>query len=205
MKKLCFIVLFVFMHSGFAASAAQALQKKLNAIRTMKANFKQVVRTDERVVSRSSGSMALSRPGRFRWDTKEPMAQLVIADGKKMWVYDVELEQVTVKKQKKSLNGTAALFLSGYDDTVARDYRVSMTKKNGLQRFDMQSKEPEKGFQRVKMTFDGKVLKRMDLYDQLGQVTQVSLSQVKLNPSLAKKLFQFTPPEDVDVVRQFKQ
>jgi len=202
MRIWCITFLLAVSPCIYSASASDIVQKKLNNIRTMSASFSQTVKAKNRIVSRSSGKMALSRPGKFRWDTKSPMAQLVVADGKKMWVYDVELEQVTVKKQKKSLGGTAGLFLSGYDDTVARDYTVSMRKSGSTERFDLKAKKPGQGFQRVKMTFKGNELNRLDLYDQLGQITKVRFRRVKLNPELSKKLFDFKPPQGVDVVRQ---
>ncbi len=202
MKKLLVCLLMSFIPYGYSDSAAETLQKKLNNIKTMEASFSQVVKAKKREVSSSTGTMALSRPGKFRWHTKDPMSQLVIADGQRMWVYDVELEQVTVKKQQKSLGGTAALFLSGYDDTVARDYKVSLINKGKTQGFDMKAKKPKSGFQRVKMYFKGDELRGLDLYDQLGQVTIVKLTKIKLNPSLAEKLFKFKPPKGVDVVEQ---
>src|SRR5580704_14348669 len=116
MKKIFLGLLLAFSGFVFSQTSAELLQTKLNAIRSMTANFNQVVKAKNREVSRSSGIMALERPGRFRWQTKSPMEQLVVADGQKMWIYDVDLEQVTVKKQGKGLGGTAALFLSGYDD-----------------------------------------------------------------------------------------
>lgn len=202
MKKWVVIFFFVAVKSAYSATAADVLQNKLNDIRTMTASFNQVVNAKNRQVSQSSGSMALLRPGRFRWDTKSPMPQLVVADGQRMWVYDVDLEQVTVKKQEKSLGGTAALFLSGYSDTLARDFQVKLSEKGKTQHFDMKAKQSGNGFQRIKMTFRGDILQQLDLYDQLGQITKVRFNGVKINPTLAEKLFKFKPPKGVDVVRQ---
>lgn len=190
--------------SAFAAdSPATALQTKLNAIRSMSAQFSQTVRTARRQVSASSGTMAMQRPGRFRWETKDPMEQLVVADGNKLWIYDVDLEQVTVKRQEKGLGGTPALFLSGYDDTVARDFEVSPCKASGkMACFDLKAKSSKANFQRLRMVFAGDALSRLDLYDQMGQHTEVRLRAVKNNPALKKSLFSFSPPRGVDVVRQ---
>ena len=140
MKKLMLIALFSFSSCLFSQSAGELLQEKLNAIKSMTAQFNQIVKAKKREISRSSGTMALQRPGKFRWETKDPMEQLVVADGKKMWVYDVDLEQVTVKKQEKGLGGTAALFLSGYDDTVTRDFNVSQQVSGKTITFDLKSK-----------------------------------------------------------------
>ncbi|MFA6302549.1 MAG: outer membrane lipoprotein chaperone LolA [Legionella sp.] len=202
MKFRVLLSLLVFCSSAFSQTAEELVQAKLNAIHSMSAVFKQVVKAKAHVVSRSSGSMALQRPGRFRWQTNEPMEQLVVADGKKMWVYDQALEQVTVKAQDKGIGGTAALFLSGYGDTVARDFTVTQKTEGTLDIFDMKSKSAKANFQRIKLEFTKDALTGLELYDQLGQITKVSLSKIKPNPKLAETLFQFKPPKGVDVVKQ---
>lgn len=202
MRKIILIAFLSFSAASFCATPEQALQTKLNAIRSMTAQFKQVVKARSRVVSRSSGTMALERPGRFRWQTKDPMTQLMIADGQRIWVYDADLEQVTVKKQQKGLGGTAALFLSGYDNTVTRDFTVKQSDSGEQIIFDLQSKTAKANFPRIKLMFHQNLLTGLDLYDQLGQITSVQLSQIKLNPQLTATLFQFKPPKGVDVVQQ---
>jgi outer membrane lipoprotein carrier protein len=202
MKKLVLAVLLSFSTGVFSETPDQVLQSKLNSIRSMTASFKQVVKARSRVVSSSSGTMALERPGRFRWQTKEPMAQLMVADGQRIWVYDTDLEQVTVKKQQKGLGGTAALFLSGYDNTVTRDFTVTQSGTADDPIFDLKSKSSKANFQRIKLMFHQNLLSGLELFDQLGQVTTVQLSQGKLNPKLAAALFQFKPPKGVDVVQQ---
>ncbi len=202
MKKIMSCVMLLISHMAFAEGASELLQAKLNALRTMNANFTQVVTAKHREVSHSSGTMALSRPGRFRWQTKNPMQQVVIADGKRLWVYDVDLEQVSVKKQEKSVGGTAGLFLSGYNDSVAHDFDVSVIEKGNKLSFDLNAKSNKANFQRVKLVFEGVALRGIALYDQLGQVTNVTLNQVQVNPKLASSLFQFKAPSGADVVEQ---
>lgn len=202
MKKIFLGFLLCFSANLFSQTPEELVQSKLNAIRSMTANFKQVVKAKQREVSRSSGTMALERPGKFRWQTKDPMEQLVIADGKKMWVYDPDLEQVTVKKQEKGLGGTAALFLSGYDDSVSRDFNVAQKSEGNVLVFDLKSKSSKANFQRIKLMFAKDTLTGLELHDQLGQITSVKLIQIKSNPKLSAKLFQFKPPKGVDVVQQ---
>ncbi|HHT0593125.1 TPA: outer membrane lipoprotein chaperone LolA [Legionella anisa] len=202
MKKILIALLLSVSCAGFCETPDALLQTKLNSIRSMTAVFKQTVKAKKRVVSRSSGTMALQRPGRFRWQTTHPMEQLMVADGQKIWVYDKDLEQVTVKAQQKGLGGTAALFLSGYDDTVTRDFKVAQSNVGNEIVFDLKSKSPKANFQRIKLMFRQNTLTGLELYDQLGQVTTVQLSQIKLNPQLASSMFQFKTPKGVDVVRQ---
>lgn len=202
MKKLIFIILMGCSQIILSQTAAELLQTKLNSIHSMTALFNQVVKAKRHEVSRSSGTMALERPGRFRWQTKEPMEQLVIADGQKMWIYDTALEQVTVKKQEKGLGGTAALFLSGYDNTITRDFDVTQKNAGKTLVFDLKSKSSKENFQRIKLMFTQDQLTGLELHDQLGQITTVSLNHIKSNPKLDKSLFQFKPPKGVDVVKQ---
>ena len=201
------VVLFLSMMMGAASSvwsdtASSALQAKLNAIHTMSATFNQVVYAKQREIAHTSGTMALSRPGRFRWETKKPMTQWVIADGQRLWVYDVDLEQVTVKKQDKGLGGTAGLFLSGYNDTVAKDFTVTVSRQGRIECFDLHATSNKANFQRVKLTFQGNALHGIELFDQLGQRTDIRLDTIKTNPTLSSALFQFKIPKHVDVVEQ---
>ena len=202
MKKIMWCAMMFWGGLACSDTVSDALQAKLNAIRTMSATFNQVVSAKKREVSRSSGTMALSRPGHFRWQTQNPMKQSVIADGRHLWVYDVDLEQVTVKKQDKGLGGTAALFLSGYNNTVTKDFDVTVKKQNNIHHYDLHAKSSKANFQQVQLTFQGNALSGMVLFDQLGQRTDVQLSQIKINPTLSKALFQFNTPKGVDVVEQ---
>lgn len=202
MKKIALLLLLCCSNYALSQTPGEVLQNKLNAISTMTANFSQTVKAKKKAVARSSGTMALQRPGRFRWKTTEPLEQLIVADGQKMWIYDVDLEQVSVKKQQKGLGGTAALFLSGYDNQVTNDFEVSQKEEGKLTVFDLKAKAHKENFQRIKLLFTKEQLTGLELYDQLGQVTFVTLSQIKTNNQLASKLFQFNPPKGVDVVKQ---
>ena len=202
MKKIILCVLLMWGAKVWCDPVSDALQTKLNAIKSMSATFSQVVNAKQREISRSSGTMALLRPGHFRWQTQQPMAQWVIADGLHLWVYDLELEQVTVKKQDKGLGGTAALFLSGYGNTVTRDFDVTVKTEGNVDCFDLRSKSSKANFQRMKLTFVSDELHGIELFDQLGQHTDVHLSHIKTNPTLSMALFQFTIPKGVDVVEQ---
>lgn len=202
MKKIVLYVLLAFSSQAFCEDVADVLQNKLNAMRTMTANFSQVVKAKQKELSTSSGTMALERPGRFRWQTKEPMEQLVVADGQKLWIYDVDLEQVTVKKQEKGLGGTAALFLSGYNDRLTADFEVTLLNGGKNQAYDLRAKSNKANFQRLKLLFTGDNLTSIEMFDQLGQHTVVMLKNIKNNAKVAAKLFQFKPPKGADVVQQ---
>ena len=178
------------------------LESRLNAAKTLKAQFTQVVRADRREISRSKGTMALQRPGKFRWSVAAPMEQLVIADGENLWIYDIDLEQVTVKKQGKSIGGTPALFLSGATQQITNDFEVSMHAEKDKEYYELRARSPQENFQKINMVFRKDSLSRLILHDQLGQVTSIDFRKVQANRPLSEKLFRFVPPRGVDVVRQ---
>lgn len=202
MKTFLMGFLCLFAATAMAINPAEELQAKLNAIQTMKANFSQVVEAEQREISRSMGKMALMRPGKFLWQTRKPMAQIVLADGQKLWVYDVELEQVTVKKQEKGLGDTAALFLSGYNDHLAQDFKVKHRLKAGRDYFDLEPINKQGHFARVILVFAAAELQGITFFDQLGQKTDVRLWRIKNNGFISPDVFKFKPPRGVDVVEQ---
>lgn len=187
---------------AYCDDASATLQTKLNFIRTMSADFHQTVEAKHRALSSSSGTMALARPGRFRWQTIKPLAQVVVADGRRLWIYDTDLEQVTVKSQGSGLGGTAGLFLSGYNETVSKDFDVTMKQTNHSILFHLQAKSSKASFQQVTLLFEGATLNTIELLDQLGQHTHVHLQRIKINSTIPAHLFQFKPPKGADVVTQ---
>ena len=203
MKKLFLgIFLSCLAHHVCADTASDALWDKLGAIKSMTASFSQQIHAKQREIARSSGDMSFVRPGKFRWKTQQPMEQLVIADGKKIWIYDVDLEQVTVKKQTESMGSAAGLFLSEDRTHLAHDFHVVSDQQGETEVFNLKAQAKQANIQRVMLRFEGARLDRMDLYDQLGQHTVVDFQHVKTNIALSSKLFQFSPPTGVDVVEQ---
>ena len=187
---------------AWSVTAGEVLWDKLSAIRSMQAGFTQKVLTKNRELSNSSGTMALERPKHFRWQTKTPMAQLLVADGQKFWLYDVDLEQVTVRPQAELEGAAAGLFLGDNRARFFHDFHVKKTQKDKVEEFLLEATEKQANIQRMMLRFDKALLVRMDLYDQLGQKTIIRFRQAKNNEALPSKLFRFTPPAGVDVVEQ---
>lgn len=207
MKKIvlsfCLLLTSVFVYSAENLSdPTSLLQKKLSAMQSYKAKFSQTVIAGRRVIQRSKGSMAIQKPGKFRWYSVAPMKQLIIADGKHLWIYDEELEQVTVKPQKNGLGGTPALFLSGYDDSVKREFSVSMKSNKSLQTYTLLPKTNKGSFQKVILIYNKDKLVAIELLDKLDQLTKVKFKKIQNNPTLKLSLFQFKPPKGVDVIRE---
>jgi outer membrane lipoprotein carrier protein len=200
-KRILVLVLTFYSTLVFSDDAARLLQSKLNEFKSMTASFSQVVKSKKQILQRSSGKFWLQRPGKFRWYTLSPLKQLIVADGKILWIYDKDLEQVTKKKQAK-LGGTPALFLSGFDDALQRDFAVKNRKIRSSQSFELTPKNSHTNFSKVLLVFKKDKLAQIQLTDLLGQVTSVTLKNTRLNPAISSKLFYFKPPKGVDVINQ---
>lgn len=199
--RLLTIILCAFSINSFAATPTQQLQGALASIKTMRANFSQTVRSGRRVVQRTNGSMALIRPGRFRWYSTQPTKQLIIADGKNLWVYDKDLQQVTVRALRNGLQDTPAAFLSGSNKTLARDYKVKILKTSrGQQRYQLTPRRSRASFRYIDLNLSGNRITSMRLVDKLGQTTDLRFSSVRVNQRLSSNLFRFRVPRGVDVV-----
>lgn len=197
-KGIGFICIYLAMSTVAFADATDDLQAKLQALKSMSAHFSQTVTSGHRRLSTSNGTMALMRPGRFRWQTNSPMQQLVVANGAKIWVYDPELEQVSVKRQAQEVGGTAGVFLSG-EHHLRRDFEVNEVAR-GV--YDLKANSSKESIQHLKLSFVNNTLTAIELFDQLGQRTNIRLSKIKTNITLPGSLFQFKVPKGVDVVQQ---
>ncbi len=170
-------------------------------VATLSARFEQsVLDAEGALVDASSGTIEIQRPGRFRWATDEPYEQQVIADGLNVWSYDVDLAQVTVKPQADALSNTPALLLGGDADALA-DFTVEEAVPDGdVTWVRLVPRDDSSGFRRLVLGFANDKLARMVFLDSLEQQTVVELSDVVYNASLDAGLFEFTPPDDADIV-----
>ena len=159
-----------------------------------------MVDNKDKELQSAAGKMYLQRPGKFRWDYKEPDEQVIVSNGKKIWLYDQELEQVTIKTLKGMVGSTPARILS---DTRSIDKNFTITeqgKKDGVTWIELKPKEEDPQFKTVRIGFTD-TLKVMEIKDNLDQVTTIEFSKLKKNPTLKASLFEFKIPEGVDVVK----
>lgn len=184
-----------------ADTAETRLQRYLDDLSTLEADFRQKISSaDAKVAEESSGRFYLHRPGRLRWDYLRPNVQTIVADGTNLWLYDKDLEQVTVKSIDDSMSGTPAMLLSGKEN-VADGFTVSEGgKRKGLHWIRMQPKRNDTDFIAVELGFADAELRAMELKDKLGQTTHIEFSGVKRNTRLDESLFQFKPPAGADVI-----
>ncbi|HEX5419574.1 MAG TPA: outer membrane lipoprotein chaperone LolA [Gammaproteobacteria bacterium] len=180
---------------------ADDLRAFLAQVETLTADFKQQVHApDGHVLKTASGSMALSRPDRFRWVYDKPYRQLVIADGRYLWVYDIELEQATRAPLDETSPSSPAMLLSG-DQAVREGFDVVESfERDGLDWVRLEPKLASADFRSVLIGFQGSSPRRLKLEDSLNQLTDIELDRVVVNPKLKDKLFEFKPPRGVDVI-----
>ncbi|HWN30661.1 MAG TPA: outer membrane lipoprotein chaperone LolA [Burkholderiales bacterium] len=153
-----------------------------------------------RSVQKSSGIMQFSRPGKFRWSYEKPYAQLIVGDGEKLWVYDPELNQVTVKKLDQALGASPAALLAGSNE-IEQDFRLADDgARDGLEWLQALPKTRDSAFASVRMGFNQSGLEVMELRDQFGQTTVLHFLDLERNPRLNPELFKFTPPKGADIV-----
>lgn len=182
--------------------AAQAdgitqLKRFVTDTRALKADFTQTVSGKQ--VQTASGTLELSRPGKFRWTYVKPYDQLIVGDGVRLWVYDKELEQVTTKKLDEAIGSSPAALLAG-SNNLDRDYHLkNIGQQDGLDWLEALPKH-EGTFKSVRMGFKNGNLFKMTLADNFGQTTALAFTNQQKNPKLAAERFRFVPPKGVDVV-----
>ena len=205
---------------SWAGPATEALSNRLSLITSFKSNFKQLILDPKGVnVQETKGVMHVKRPGLFRWETHPPYDQLLVANGKKLWVFDRDLEQVTVQTLDQRLSQTPALLLSGNVKDLETQYDISGTRvdekgaksitaatldgpQNGRWHFELRPKQADTLFELLRLVFVDDYLNEMQLQDSLGQKTTILFEEPYLNPHLEEKLFRFVAPEGVDVIEQ---
>lgn len=183
--------------------AASTLIILLNEVSTLTANFKQEIIEGNKVVQTSYGEVFLMRQNKFRWFSKKPLKQLIVSNGQVIWVYDEDLEQVTINSMDKNNQSTPIFLLSSYQSTLDKNYNVSVQNNNK----DMQSYllvpkvNIDSSYVWLKLIYHNKLLSQIILKDKFEQLTKVYLSKVSLNTKLSQNLFSFVPPKGVDIVR----
>jgi outer membrane lipoprotein carrier protein len=185
-----------------AGPATDRLNDFFKSVTSLRAEFHQtVLDANRKEVQSAEGSFVMQRPNKFRWDYRKPYEQLIVADGAKIWVFDRDLEQVTVRKLDEALGNTPALLLSGTSslETNFKVVELSPT-SDGLSWVELVPLQSDTAFNALRLGFGARHLQGMELVDNFGQTTQLRFTDIKLNPSVRSTEFQFEPPPGVDVV-----
>lgn len=197
------LILFCLLPGLTSAAGIDALKAFLNQTQTAKARFAQMVLDKNlKPLQQAQGVMQFSRPGKFRWDYVKPYEQIIVGDGAKLWIYDKDLNQVTVRKLDRALGASPAALLAGSNE-LERDYVLTNSgNDNGLDWLDAVPKNRDTAFERVRLGFGKAGLQAMELRDAFGQVTVITFADMERNPRIPAEVFRFTPPKGVDVISE---
>jgi outer membrane lipoprotein carrier protein len=201
MKLVLFLA--ALLPAAACAASIEELKALLAQTTTARAQFAQIVldRNMKRL-QQATGTMQFSRPGRFRWEYDRPHEQLIVGDGKRVWLYDKELNQVTVRRMDRALGSSPAAILAGSND-IEKDYALSAVgTRDGLEWLEAVPRAQDTAFERVRLGFGKVGLEAMELRDQFGQITVIKFSTMERNIKLSSESFRFTPPKGADVISE---
>ncbi|OFZ92521.1 MAG: outer membrane lipoprotein carrier protein LolA [Betaproteobacteria bacterium RIFCSPLOWO2_02_67_12] len=202
MRALRLVLLAVLLAAGSAqASSLERFQVYLRTTQSGRADFvQQVFDRNGKRVQESKGSFLFLRPGRFRWSYAKPYPQLIVGDGERIWIHDLDLNQVTVRKLASAIGSTPAALLAGAADIEKAFVLSEAGAKDGLEWLDAKPRERESGFERVRLGLGVAGVEAMELVDHFGQTTLLRFSGIARNPKLEGTEFRFTPPPGADVL-----
>jgi outer membrane lipoprotein carrier protein len=179
-----------------------ALDEFLDGLSTLQAKFEQsVLDTENATAGQMHGLFLLERPGRFRWDYVVPRKQIILADGRDVWVIEEDLKQVTRHYQKWALKGTPAAFLAT-EAKVEDDFEVvEIGERQGMHWLELLPRDPESDFNRILLAFADKQLRRLELNDKFGQISRFSFYDMQRNLPIDPQLFVYQGQDDWDVLQ----
>ena len=200
--------LLVFCNSTlFAAETVDPLKVFLKEFETLQADFIQTLLSEEgEQLEQTSGTLYLQQPGKFNWTYKQPYLQKIISNGTTLWIYDEDLEQLTVRNfNSEELEQTPAAIILGNAYPEKHFVQIDLGLIEGYKWIELTPRDLDAQFKNIRIGFDAKRLGMMIIADNLGQTTRIDFSDVSKNTTLSADLFDFTPPPDVDVIdeRQF--
>ncbi|MDP2830353.1 MAG: outer membrane lipoprotein chaperone LolA [Sulfuricellaceae bacterium] len=200
-KYLAFSPAYLVFISIAQAGGVEDLKSFLNQTHSLKGQFTQtVLNRNGNQIQSASGQMQFSRPGKFYWAYEKPYVQLIVGDGVKVWMYDPDLNQVTVKKLGQALGSTPAALLAGSGEIEQNFQLSSAGRSNGIDWVEAQPKSKEGGFDSFRIGLKAGQLEAMELRDHFSQTTVIRFSGLERNPKLPASQFVFIPPKGADIV-----
>ena len=201
MLRLLLLVALLLPLGGANASGLDALRSFIAGTASAQGEFVQkVYDRKHKLTQEASGTLAFMRPGRFRWTYAKPYPQLIVGDGSKVWVYDEDLNQVTVRRLDRALGSSPAALLAGSNE-IERAFKLAdRGEKDGLEWVEAQPRDKESNFESIRMGFGASGLEVMELADNFGQTTVLKFTSLRRNPKLDLALFKFVPPKGADVI-----
>ena len=199
--RLLLLAVLLLPAGSAVASGLEALRGFIAGTASARGEFQQRVYDRKgKLTQESSGTLAFQRPGRFRWTYAKPYAQVIVGDGAKVWVYDEDLNQVTVRRLDRALGSTPAALLAGSNE-IERAFKLTeQGEKDGLEWVEAVARDAESNFETIRMGFGFSGLELMELADSFGQKTVLKFTSLHRNPKLDAAQFKFVPPKGADVI-----
>lgn len=197
-----FLLLSMLISGGVYADGLSSLRAFMLGSKSGEAQFQQVVEDKNgKRIQTASGSMLFVRPGRFRWNYQKPYEQLIVGDGSRFWLYDVDLNQVTVKKLDTALGSSPAALLAGNNEIEKNFDLRNLGRTSGMEWVSAKPKTHDTNFEKILLGFgDNGDLAAMELHDTFGQITVLNFTKFRRNPQLDRNLFIFSPPKGADIL-----
>ena len=187
---------------GHHAKAADTLIRKLEDIRTLSAGFRQESIGSDGRVRTELGTLQVKRPGKFRWNTSSPFEQEIVAQDKKVWMVDRDLQQVIIQIQDQRMSNTPAQLLSGDVKVFIKDYRIGLYKDDKQEKYTLTPAGNSDLFDKLDIVFRNNMLSSIELRDSLGGRRRVELNAVNVNGMISDSDFRVEIPKGYDVVDQ---
>lgn len=183
--------------------AIARLTEMLHKAQTITGRFSQLTLDGSGTqLQETSGELVLKRPGLFRWHTDEPMEQLLVSNGQKVWLYDPDLQQVTIQTLDQRLTHTPALLLSGDVSKISENFEITHKEGGDVVDFILTPKAKDTLFDTLRLSFRNGVINDMQLIDSVGQRTNILFLGVKMNQAIDAAQFDFKVPEGADVIQE---
>lgn len=201
LKYLALLMMSLAAGSALAADAIAQLNRFVAATRSAEGEFEQTVMARSgRKPQQAAGRFAFARPGKFRWEYELPYQQLLVGDGERLWSWDRDLNQVTVRPIGDALGSTPAAILFGQGDLEQDFVLVDGGVADGLAWVDARPRKTDSSFEWMRIGLDDGQLRRMELRDNFGQTTMIVFTRLQPNPAVDANRFRFVPPEGADVI-----
>ena len=195
------VILSVASLSLQAGEALEEFTSRLKTLDSMSTEFSQVTMDQNGEVLQSlSGTLSVQRPGKMRWQTNPPYEQLVVSDGSSVWVYDMDLEQVTIRNLEAKLQETPALLLSGDVSNIADSYSASKEQVGDVVRYRLKPLDASQLFEALEFDYADDEVEFMRIFDAAGQITEIRFTSQETNTEFDPAAFTFAVPDDVDVI-----